>query len=250
MRKTIATLLVFLIFLVSCASPALQPTETQPTRTATLTAIPTLALTETPTSTPTPEATQTPEPTEIPMDISFDPENPLKITLEDLTSGRLAESERKVCEPFSDDIRKPVWVLSIDEKFSSISIPNRTGETIILEQRSQKICSFSEFTSNLGVGEKRYILIGIQVRNSDGTDAFLHLLRQPKQMKQFFEFWQKSSVAIMIKFKHSYISRFPDEITVLETYDDWSLLGDQLTETNIVPKELEQRPIVYNGVPW
>jgi len=249
--KRFAFLIFVLLTLTACATPA-------PTAIVTPTASPTpspLPSTETPppptataTATATKLATATPESTVTeafaPIEISTNPDKPTAITLEDVTSGRLAASERKLLQPFPPEAFMTGWTPMAEGDLQTLNIDTSASLGRYKEDpntRPEKIVSFSSLALKMDNGKTQNLtVIGIQVLNTDSTSTIFHLAFETVNLQQYLDLLKN-------KYAAGFITNSPyPEISdsywwtyLLNIQPDIPALANQLQNIGIAPKELE-----------
>jgi hypothetical protein len=251
-------------------------TPTQPIATETFPPTPTLTVTPTPTETPTPTPTEIPmskiyyeftgaEKGEWKLDLSAIPEIPY----EDITSGRLAQTERKLLEqgkisPFGENV-VPFRVGDIvnnddsgypQESFSEIFVEGG----VVLERFWEKhepvpmrLVSLS-FTEVEGV---KLLVVGEMRLNADRTVSFVHYAFQnyenPFVAKMIEKYVAGKYYSFIITRARLDIKVYPrwydvgkNEPFMLELYNDpkeaekRKSLASEYVSTGIVPEEMER----------
>ena len=180
-----------------------------------------------------------------PIEISTNPDKPTAITLEDVTSGRLAASERKLLQPFPTEAFMTGWTPMTEGDFISLNIDTSASLGRYKEDpntRPEKIVSFSSLALKMDNGKTQNLtVIGIQVLNTDGTSAILHFACKSVNFQRTLEKLKSTSAA-----GFEINSSFPIEsgeyfsTYLLSIQPDIPRLAGQLQNTGVIPKELEQ----------
>ncbi len=184
------------------------------------------------------------------VNISTNPEKPTPITYEDLTSGRLADSERLQCPAFSKNAIPGDWFQSTQPGyFTTVQIRTDEVYTSNPKTRPEKICSFSELNIDLGVGVKPYTLIGFEVLNADKSMGFFHGFGRPNDILRMLEAYENKSLSLTTD-ELMRDSGYPEKQTISSMYPDGVVVGRVLDATDILPQEFEKRIFTVGAVDW
>jgi len=182
--------------------------------------------------------------------VSTDPEKPTKIIMEDLTSGKLAMSEKLQCPGFSDKAIPIDWKqVKAEGFFTAVQMWNQTEDYSDPETRPQKFCSFSEITVDLGRGEMPYILIGVAQLNKDRSVGFFHVPTRPEHLAQVFAQSDETYFWIMTEELRKN-SPYPESKATIDMYSDMKELGQQMEAVDVLPQALENRLIAAVVSGW
>ncbi len=186
----------------------------------------------------------------VPIEISKSLENPTEITMDDLTSGRLAKSEALYCGDFSNDMVNSKWKLLNDEPTRHLMIDtwSKNFGYDNPATRPQKICSVSEFPYDWGNGPTPTILIGMQVQDKEGNNRFLHFRSRPEDAARFIELSKTHTFGIMIDLIKA-DPAYPEKEITLSLHDDWDKIATELINGNF-PSELETRILTSTAAVW
>lgn len=178
------------------------------------------------------------------MEISMDPNNPLDITYDNLTSGLLARSERAMC-PRSASAVPGVWgdmkIHGLDGKLNANALNFLSDKKYVTDpsSRPEELCSFSRLEIDLGRGQQGYIVIGMGIVNADQTQSFIHTPRLPKDVAISIESMNKSTTGIIVELVNQY-PNYPEEGKVMELNPGINELAKILKNTNNIPDELQE----------
>lgn len=181
--------------------------------------------------------------------VSTDWEKPTKITMEDLTSGKLADSERLQCPGFSDKVIPGDWFYAKgDTIFSTVLMkydPSRYSDPSV---RPQKMCSYSEVNADLGRGEQPYIVMGLAVKNKDGSVGFVHRWGRPEDLPILLKLNNKNFGIITDEIRHTL--GYPEGEFLDETRPEVETWALELESTDILPKEFERKLFSISVGTW
>ena len=180
--------------------------------------------------------------------VSTDPENPTPITMDDLTSGRLADSERLQCPGFSDKVIPGDWFYANgDTIFSAVQMKpdSRYGDP---SKRPQKMCSYSEVVTDMGSGEKPYIVMGVANKNKDESVGFFHGWASPEDFPKFLKILDNNFIIITNQIRND--PGYPEKEFLDKTRSDVENWARQLDGTDIFPKEFERALFTLGAIKW
>ncbi len=180
--------------------------------------------------------------------ISSDPENPTPITMDDLTSGRLADSERLQCPGFSDKVIPGDWRYVKGDSVSSEVRMNYDARYSDPSTRPQKMCSYSEVVTDLGRGEQTYIVMGLAIKNIDGSIGFVHRWGRPEDLQSFLEIEDLQFMITVDEIKHW--SGWPEGEFLDQTRPEVESWAKEFEEADILPEEFEKRLFTLSAGKW
>ena len=174
------------------------------------------------------------------IEISFDPNKPTKISMDDLTTGKLAASEHLQCHGFPDTAIPIDWEqVTAEGYFTNVQQWNQRQDYSDPATRPQKFCSFSELTIDLGRGEMPYIVIGVANLNTDRTIGFLHKPTRPEDVDKYLEI-EDSKFFGIITDQIRNDAEYPEKEAMLKLTPDIKEWGQEWADNDILPEELEK----------
>jgi uncharacterized protein YacL (UPF0231 family) len=188
------------------------------------------------------------------IEISFDPNRPTKISMDDLVTGKLPKSELLQCPGFSDKAVPANWQHRTAEGSDSSVLIGRDDisqpyqDYSDPETRPQKLCSFSELTIDLGRGEMPYIVIGVAQLNKDYSTSYFHKVARMEDLQKALDNAPDNYYSIMTEQLRT--NDILEKATIIGMYPDMKELGEKMGETDILPKEFETRLIATITSPW
>lgn len=180
--------------------------------------------------------------------VSTDPENPSEITMEDLTSGKLADSERLQCPGFSDKVIPGDWWYAKGGSVWSIVQMMPDARYSDPSTRPQKMCSYSKVVTDLGRGEDPYIMMGVANKNKDGSVGFFHGWARPENLPKFLEIREGKFYMVADQIRPD--SPYPEKEFLDKTRPEVESWAKELESTDILPKEFEQALFTFGADNW
>lgn len=180
--------------------------------------------------------------------VSTDPENPTKITMEDMTSGKLADSERLQCPGFSDKVISGDWRYVKGDTVSSEVRMNYDARYSDPNTRPQKMCSYSEVVTNLGRGEHAYLVMGLAIKNIDESVGFVHRWGRPEDLQGFLEIIDYQFMITVDEIKHW--SGWPEGEFLDQTRPEVESWAKEFEKTDVLPEEFERELFTLSAGKW
>lgn len=180
--------------------------------------------------------------------VSTDPEKPTKITMEDLTSGKLADSERLQCPAFADKVIPGDWFFAKGDTIWSVVRMRPDPRYSDPSLRPQKMCSFSELTADLGRGEQKYMVMGLGNKNKDGSVKFFHGLAWPDLFSKFLDGKDDEFLIVTDEIRH--FSGRPEGEILDKTRPEVESWAKEWESTDIMPEEFEKGLFRVSHYTW
>lgn len=190
------------------------------------------------------------------MEISFNPDKPIVLDPADFDSGKWLNSERLMCDRLPDTAQVPEWRMSTYPGYGGFVVPNGDPMYVVNpDTRPQSICSMAKIELDFGAGSEDFVLMGVVTKSADGSQRILHFLREEKAFIASKNFLLKNR-------GFGFLTNLVDESTDVQKNTGYTAFrdvvganpimlefGQQLAETGVITKEMEQTIFALESKP-
>jgi hypothetical protein len=180
--------------------------------------------------------------------VSMDPENPTKLTMDQIKSGAWADSERLQCPGFSKEVIPGDWFYAKGGSVWSVVKMMPDLRYSDPSTRPQKMCSYSEVVTDLGRGEQPYIVMGLAIKNKDNSVGFVHRWGRPEDLQGYLDIKDFQFVIVTDEIRHT--SGYPEGEFLDETrpeVEEWAL---EFESADILPEDFERELFQLGAAKW
>lgn len=168
--------------------------------------------------------------------------------MDDLTSGRLADSERLQCPGFSKEVIPGDWWYAKGGSGWSIVKMMPDARYSDPSTRPQNMCSYSKVVTDMGRGEDPYIVMGVANKNRDGSVGFFHGWARPEDFPKFLEISDGKFIIVIDQIRNN--PGYPESEFVDKLRGDFDQPAKALDTTDVLSEEFEQALFSITAIDW